>query len=112
MRLLPSSHSLILMALSTLPKVGAGPIAVSRLYSLYITHTLMLSFLFQGLPTDAIQIESISVSPDPPKPGQNLTVTVEASALEAVEVRLHAKISYSPDRILSSFRRVHMQMLR
>ncbi len=47
---------------------------------------------FQGLPTDAIQIESISVSPDPPKPGQNLTVTVEASAIEEVEVRLHAKI--------------------
>jgi len=53
---------------------------------------------FQGLPTDAIQIESISVSPDPPKPGENLTVTVEASALEEVEVRLLAKILYGPDR--------------
>lgn len=28
------------MALSTLPKTGAGPIAVSRLYSLLITHSL------------------------------------------------------------------------
>lgn len=94
------------MALSALPKVGAGPTAVSRLYSLYITHNLTP---FQGLSTDAIQIESISVSPDPPKPGQNLTVTVEASAQEEVEVRLHAKISYIPDPI-RSFRRVHMQM--
>jgi hypothetical protein len=67
---------------------------------------------FQGLPTDSIQIESISVSPDPPKPGQNLTVTVEASTLEEVEVRLHTNILYSPDRIGPSFRRVHMQMLK
>jgi hypothetical protein len=48
MRLLPSNHSPILMALSTLPKVGAGPIAVSRLYSLYITHTLTHTFLFKA----------------------------------------------------------------
>ena len=67
---------------------------------------------FQGLSSDAIQIDSIKVSPDPPKPGQDLTVIVEASAQEEVEVRLHAKISPSPDRIGSSFRRVHMQMLR
>ncbi|KAN0125165.1 ML domain containing protein [Russula decolorans] len=45
-----------------------------------------------GLPTDAIQIESISVSPDPPKPGQNLTVTVEASALEEVEEGAYADV--------------------
>ena len=99
------------MALSALPKVGAGPTVVSRLYSLYITQLDAL-LSFQGLPTDSIQIESISVSPDPPKPGQNLTVTVEASTLEEVEVRLHTNILYSPDRIGSSFRRVHMQMLK
>jgi hypothetical protein len=55
------------------------------------------------LSTDAIQIESINVSPDPPKPGQNLTVIVEASAMEEVKVRLHTKIPYSPDRIMSFF---------
>lgn len=47
-RRLPRSHSPILMALSTLPKVGAGPIAVCRLYSLYITHTLTHTFLFKA----------------------------------------------------------------
>jgi hypothetical protein len=41
---------------------------------------------FQGLPTDAIQIESISVFPDPPTPGQDLTVLVKARAQEQVEV--------------------------
>ncbi len=53
---------------------------------------------FQGLPTDPIQIKSINVFPDPPKPGQNLTVTVEASAQEKVEVRLHPLVSCSPIR--------------
>jgi hypothetical protein len=109
MPLLFNSHSLILMGLSTLPKVGAGPIAVSRLYSRH--HPPFDALLpFQGLSTDAIQIESINVSPDPPKPGQNLTVIVEAYATEEVKVRLHTKIPYSPDRIISFFRRVHMQM--
>ncbi|KAH9082083.1 hypothetical protein EDB83DRAFT_2310327 [Lactarius deliciosus] len=41
-----------------------------------------------GSPTDSIQIDSITVSPDPPKPGQDLTVRVKASAQERVEVKL------------------------
>ncbi|KAI0280649.1 hypothetical protein BGY98DRAFT_312792 [Russula aff. rugulosa BPL654] len=45
-----------------------------------------------GFPTDAIQIESISVSPDPPQPGQNLTVTVQASAQEEVEEGAYADV--------------------
>jgi hypothetical protein len=45
------------------------------------------SCLSAGLSTDAIQIDSIIVSPDPPKPGEDMTVTVKASALEVVEVR-------------------------
>jgi hypothetical protein len=48
MRLLPSSHSLILMALSILPKAGAGPTAVSRVYSPYIAHNLTLPILFKA----------------------------------------------------------------
>ncbi len=111
MRFLPSSHSLIPMALSTLPKVGAGSTVVSRVLPLH--HSQLDALLpFQGLRTDAIQIESIIVSPDPPKPGQNLNITVKATAQEKVEVRLHGKVLYNPDRIMSSFRRVHMQMLR
>src|SRR5580698_6621095 len=54
-----------------------------------------LKLSFQGLPSDPIQIESISVSPDPPKPGQNLTVTVKASAQEEIEVRSQAPVSYT-----------------
>lgn len=39
-----------------------------------------------GLPTDAVQIESIAVTPDPPKPGQDLTIEVKALVKEIIEV--------------------------
>jgi hypothetical protein len=39
-----------------------------------------------GLPSDIVQIESIEVKPDPPKPGQDLTVRVKASATDIIEV--------------------------
>jgi hypothetical protein len=39
-----------------------------------------------GLPTDPVQLQSILISPDPPKPGQNMTVTVKGSAIEKIEV--------------------------
>ncbi|KAI0307797.1 ML domain-containing protein [Multifurca ochricompacta] len=45
-----------------------------------------------GQSTDGIQIESITVSPDPPKPGQNLTVTVKAYAQEEVEEGAYANV--------------------
>ncbi|KAH9175352.1 ML domain-containing protein [Lactarius sanguifluus] len=45
-----------------------------------------------GSPTDSIQIDSISVSPDPPKPGQDLTVRVKASAQERVEDGAYADV--------------------
>lgn len=32
------------------------------------------------------QLKSITVSPDPPVPGKNLTVTVDADVLEVIEV--------------------------
>ncbi|KAG2366616.1 ML domain-containing protein [Suillus spraguei] len=38
-----------------------------------------------GSPADVIQLESISLSPDPPKPGQDLTVTVVGTAQGRVE---------------------------
>jgi hypothetical protein len=41
-----------------------------------------------GLPTDIVQIQSISIKPDPPKPGQELTVTVTALATDIIEVPL------------------------
>lgn len=41
-----------------------------------------------GLPTDAVQLESIQVSPDPPQPGKDLTVTVKAIVQREIEVCL------------------------
>jgi hypothetical protein len=46
-----------------------------------------------GLLTYPIQIDSISVSPDPPKLGENLTVTVKAHAQERVEEGAYTDIS-------------------
>ncbi|KAA1468191.1 hypothetical protein DENSPDRAFT_793937 [Dentipellis sp. KUC8613] len=46
-----------------------------------------------GLESDVIQIDSIQVSPDPPKPGKNLTVTVTASASERVEEGAYADVT-------------------
>ncbi|KAH7911964.1 ML domain-containing protein [Hygrophoropsis aurantiaca] len=45
-----------------------------------------------GLPSDPIQIHSISVSPDPPKPGQDLTVKVVGEATEVVEEGAYADV--------------------
>jgi hypothetical protein len=39
-----------------------------------------------GLATDLIQLKSFVVSPDPPQPGKNMTVTVEADVLDRIEV--------------------------
>lgn len=44
----------------------------------------------RGLPgdsTDPVEIKSIEISPDPPKPGQDLTVKVTLTAKEEIEVR-------------------------
>ncbi|KAJ7254017.1 ML domain-containing protein [Mycena haematopus] len=37
-----------------------------------------------GLPSNPIQIDSIELSPDPPLPGQDLTVTVKAVVTEVI----------------------------
>lgn len=56
-------------------------------YELDALKSFSLAHLTIGLPTDAIQIESIKVSPDPPQPGQDLTVKVTGTAQEVIEVR-------------------------
>lgn len=48
-----------------------------------------LSLSTMGLPgdsTDPVEIKSIEISPDPPKPGQDLTVKVTLTAKEEIEV--------------------------
>ncbi|EGN92387.1 hypothetical protein SERLA73DRAFT_191259 [Serpula lacrymans var. lacrymans S7.3] len=45
-----------------------------------------------GLPSDLIQIKSIAVSPDPPQPGQDLTVTVVGTAQDVIEEGAYADV--------------------
>ncbi|KAF9229367.1 hypothetical protein BS17DRAFT_798935 [Gyrodon lividus] len=45
-----------------------------------------------GLATDPIQIDSITLLPDPPKPGQNLTITVVGTAIETIEEGAYADV--------------------
>ncbi|KIM48128.1 hypothetical protein M413DRAFT_439848 [Hebeloma cylindrosporum] len=46
-----------------------------------------------GLDTDPIQIDSIEVSPDPPQPGQDLTVKVKAKVTEVIEEGAYADVT-------------------
>ncbi|KAF9039132.1 MD-2-related lipid-recognition domain-containing protein [Panaeolus papilionaceus] len=46
-----------------------------------------------GLDTDPIQFESIKLSPDPPKPGQDLTVKVTGSTKKNIKVGAYAEIT-------------------
>ena len=41
---------------------------------------------FKGLPSNAIQLESLEVSPDPPQAGHDLTVKVKATVQDVIEV--------------------------
>ncbi|KAG8954980.1 Phosphatidylglycerol/phosphatidylinositol transfer protein [Tulasnella sp. 424] len=46
-----------------------------------------------GLPTDIVEIQSISVSPDPPEPGQSLTITAIGTAKETIEDGAYADVT-------------------
>jgi hypothetical protein len=46
-----------------------------------------LTVAYAGESDWPIQLESIEVSPNPPQPGKNLTVTVKGTAIEKIEVR-------------------------
>ncbi|KAJ6492204.1 ML domain-containing protein [Mycena sanguinolenta] len=52
-----------------------------------------------GQPSDAVQIKSISVSPDPPKIGAELTVTVDVDVLETIEDGATADVLVKVGRI-------------
>ncbi|WWD18444.1 phosphatidylglycerol/phosphatidylinositol transfer protein [Kwoniella shandongensis] len=51
------------------------------------------SYVDCGLATDAVQIKSIKVSPDPPVPGKNLTVYVNADVLDVIEEGAYADVT-------------------
>ena len=107
MKLLP----LLLLAVSPLCAFGAvvlqdnndaanGPVQTQEGWSwescgMHKSFSFLSKYVFltssiscSGQDTDPLQIESIEVSPDPPKPGQNMTVTVNAIAQERIEVRV------------------------
>ncbi|WVQ96728.1 phosphatidylglycerol/phosphatidylinositol transfer protein [Kwoniella sp. CBS 9459] len=51
------------------------------------------SYVDCGLATDAVQLKSISVSPDPPVPGKNLTVSVEADVIKTIDDGAYADVT-------------------
>ncbi|KAF8560427.1 hypothetical protein OG21DRAFT_69945 [Imleria badia] len=51
------------------------------------------SYVDCGQSSDLIQINSIKVSPDPPQPGQDLTVTVSGSAVDTIEEGAYADVT-------------------
>jgi len=46
-----------------------------------------------GLPSNPLQIDSIELFPDPPLPGQDLTVTVKASVTDIIEEGASADVT-------------------
>ncbi|KAF8481171.1 ML domain-containing protein [Russula ochroleuca] len=86
-----SLFSIVLLSLFFV--ASATPSEPQLAYSDGSVHTTQgWSWTDCGLPSDAIQIDSISVYPDPPMPGQNLTVIVEASAQEEIEEGAYADV--------------------
>ncbi|KAG8745928.1 Phosphatidylglycerol/phosphatidylinositol transfer protein [Ceratobasidium sp. 414] len=53
------------------------------------------SYVDCGLPTDPVQIESIQISPDPPQPGKDLTVTVKWYAADRIEASTTGEGAYT-----------------
>ncbi|KAJ7635262.1 MD-2-related lipid-recognition domain-containing protein, partial [Roridomyces roridus] len=52
-----------------------------------------------GADLDAVQIQSISVSPDPPKIGEKLTVIIDAEVKEVIEEGANADVTVKFGRI-------------
>ncbi|KDN41450.1 hypothetical protein RSAG8_07400, partial [Rhizoctonia solani AG-8 WAC10335] len=48
---------------------------------------------FVGLPSDGVHIKSIEVTPDPPKPGQDLTVKIIAKSDQPIEEGAYADVT-------------------
>lgn len=65
----------------------------------------MVSMTFSpGTATDIVQVNSLEVSPDPPKPGQNLTVTASGYVSKTIQVSYPC---FSRSIILNMYRQVH-----
>ncbi|KAF8642278.1 hypothetical protein AX16_009550 [Volvariella volvacea WC 439] len=100
---MPRLPFLALLALSCLNVALSGPVEYQvALQANDAPHTTdSWSYVDCGLPSDVIQIESISVSPDPPQPGKDLTVRVKGKAKEEIEVCFGCESTKLP--VLTSF---------
>jgi len=49
--------------------------------------TELIRARLSGLSTDIVKLRSLEISPDPPKPGQNLTITISGTVFQTIEVR-------------------------
>ena len=63
-----------------------------------------------GIASDIVTINSLTISPDPPKPGQDITVTVNATTSETILVGGLGEWSIQCSLTIW-FRRVHMPTL-
>jgi len=88
--------ALLIVASALLPAVcgflPSGQVAI-RPHEDPVRITESWSYEDCGLATDPVQIKSISVSPDPPVPGSDMTVTVRASAIEPVQEGAYADVT-------------------
>ncbi|VDB86513.1 unnamed protein product [Peniophora sp. CBMAI 1063] len=84
-----------LLAAAAAPAVMASPldgqVAMSPQGDVRISESW--SYSDCGSPSDAVQIESIVVSPDPPKPGEDMTVTVKGTAVETIKEGAYADVT-------------------
>ncbi|KAG8928056.1 Phosphatidylglycerol/phosphatidylinositol transfer protein [Tulasnella sp. 418] len=90
-------RSSLLFTLVALPAIIAAPWGVQDSLQLTLggdAHTTnSWNFVDCGSPSDVIQIQSLTVSPDPPVPGQNLTIKVKAFVTETIEDGAYADVT-------------------
>ena len=80
------NYKVLLISLPYIPLAAGSTKIVVSIPSIAFRISFQLISL-SGSPVDLVQLQSISVSPDPPKPGQDLTVNVLAEATGVIDVR-------------------------
>ncbi|QRV97507.1 hypothetical protein RhiJN_25526 [Ceratobasidium sp. AG-Ba] len=85
-----SSLALLPLSVSALSLVRPETLVLDDQYSASVYAGW--SYVDCGLPSDPIQIKSIQVSPDPPQPGKDLTVTVTGAVQETIEEGAYADV--------------------
>ncbi|KAF8622885.1 hypothetical protein AX15_006650 [Amanita polypyramis BW_CC] len=84
--LIPLFLALCACATPTVPQFSLNPDGPVRTTSSW-------SYTDCGLPSDPVQVESIEVSPDPPKPGHNLTIKAKGVVTEVINEGAYADVT-------------------